>query len=206
MNYTIAFHTCEIVGTSTCSMETWWLATLMATLPNDTSLYDTAAFFAKLSMALHDALALHLQFGVWFLWPKMAFKAGDTQHPPTPNWTRILWPLLMPSTLVERSLASVQPPLCWKRCRPILNLWWRSFQTNTHLVWPHCCKKLHLFLSTSIGHSASPDVRGCPLQCLGRLDSGYGGCKLHWETLGSNHTFRCVTRHLNLNVLHNSLV
>ena len=80
MNYTIAFHGCEIMGTSMCSMEIRWILALMATLPNGTSLYITGTLLAKLSMTLHDVLIVlkNLQFGFGFWRPKMTFKASDT--------------------------------------------------------------------------------------------------------------------------------
>lgn len=67
MNCT-AFHGCEIMGTTMCSLEIQWLVALMVILPNGTSLYGTVTLLAKLSMTLHNVLVVltNLQFGFGF--------------------------------------------------------------------------------------------------------------------------------------------
>jgi hypothetical protein len=61
-------------------------------LPKHTSLYDTVVLFAELSVSLHDAwiVSSNLQFGFWFSRPEMAYKAGDSDHAPIPEWTLFL--------------------------------------------------------------------------------------------------------------------
>ena len=79
-------------STVDCSIETMWAEVTRQLLPEDTSLYDTVVLFAKLSVAMHDALVVltNLQHGFWFWRPMMAYRAGDPDHAPIPDWTPFL--------------------------------------------------------------------------------------------------------------------
>ena len=79
-------------STSVCGIETTWAAIARQVLPEDTSLYNTVVLFAKLSVAMHDALVVltNLQHGFWFWRPMMAYRAGDPDHAPIPDWTPFL--------------------------------------------------------------------------------------------------------------------
>ena len=81
-----------VSSTGMCGIETTWAQITREVLPEDTSLYDTVVLFAKLSVAMHDALVVltTLQHGFWFWRPIMAYRAGDPDHAPIPDWTPFL--------------------------------------------------------------------------------------------------------------------
>ncbi|KAG0609249.1 hypothetical protein M758_8G170100 [Ceratodon purpureus] len=72
----------------------FWFAIARTVLPPKTSLYDTALLFSKLGVAIHDSRVVlsTLQYGFWYWRPPTAFRAGDANHKPIPNWSQyILW-------------------------------------------------------------------------------------------------------------------
>ena len=81
-----------VPGANPCGIETTWAAITRKLVPEDSSLYDTVVLFAKLSVAMHDALVVltNLQHGFWFWRPVMAYRAGDPDHAPIPDWTPFL--------------------------------------------------------------------------------------------------------------------
>ncbi|KAG0627800.1 hypothetical protein M758_2G229000 [Ceratodon purpureus] len=89
MNYTASLYLCPRQNTTYCLfIESFWTVAAMNILPKETSLDDIVEVFAKLSVALHDALVVVAaqKDGYWFWRPQMAFTAGDPRHPPIPDW------------------------------------------------------------------------------------------------------------------------
>ena len=82
----------NLPSTGMCGIETTFAEIARQLLPEDTSLYATVALFTKLSMAMHDALVVltTLQHGFWFWRPIMAYRAGDPDHAPIPDWNPFL--------------------------------------------------------------------------------------------------------------------
>lgn len=95
MNHTAGFIFGSQQRGSLCrSPVDFWFAIARATLPNGTSLYDTALLFSKLGVAIHDSRVVlaALQYGFWFWRPVTAFRAGDAHHAPIPDWNQwVLW-------------------------------------------------------------------------------------------------------------------
>jgi hypothetical protein len=74
---------------SLCTQPAFWDSALLSLLPSETSLSDTVELYTKLHVAQHDATILgsFLQWTFWYWRPLIAFRAGDPDHPPIPDWT-----------------------------------------------------------------------------------------------------------------------
>lgn len=90
MNYTASLYLCGRANTTYCLIiGSFWTVATINILPANTTLYDIVETFAKVSVALHDALIVVAQQkdGYWFWRPQMAYEAGDARHQPWPTWT-----------------------------------------------------------------------------------------------------------------------
>ncbi|KAG0605912.1 hypothetical protein M758_9G097600 [Ceratodon purpureus] len=74
---------------SLCTQTMFWPLAAIELLPPSTSLAATVELFAKLHVAIHDATVLgsSMQWAYWFWRPMTAFRTGDRDHEPIPDWT-----------------------------------------------------------------------------------------------------------------------